>query len=203
MVKSLTEVLPATIDRLHRSAFSEVQKLKISKTPFEFVTVPGERTKKVIRLEAVREAMKGLAGIIDVTAFGFHEGSAGEDQVFDQADQVKPAFLDAGRREEITALNEWTTLLGDRSITRWLITVVTKADLWWDTRQAVVAHYSSGDYFKALNGAESLGHSVIEYCSEVHKFYGRGTVSPHFDDSDRVKLRAQLLRQLVLAVGEK
>lgn len=200
LISSLSDAMPATIDRLNRSSFREVAELKISNSPFVFTAVPGERTKTVARVEVIREAIKGITGIIDVTSYGYHEGTSAETDVFDANGHVRQQFLEKGRSEEIAALDEWTTVLGDRTVARWLVTVVTKADLWWEDRNVVMKHYESGEYFKALGRAQSLGPTVIDYCSVVHKFYGRGPVSGDFDDADRVRLRAHLLRQLFLAV---
>ena len=47
-------------------------------------------------------------------------------------------------------LSEWVGLLGDRETAGWLITVVTKSDLWWEQRATVREYYESGAYHEAL-----------------------------------------------------
>ncbi len=100
-------------------------------------------------------------------------------------------------------LNEWTPFLGGLDSVGWLITVVTKADLWWKRRDEVLPHYQTGPYFRALGEAQSLKPVVLEYCSVFQKFYGQGAMSGDFQDSDRIRAKAQMIRSLLAAIGNE
>lgn len=201
-VESLTESLPAAIDRLNRTEFAQKHSIKIAKTPFEFIDTPGQRVHRERRLAAVREAVtKPVAGIINVVAYGFHEGSTGKDQAIGGG-RPHPEFLAARREDEIAALREWIPIVGSRDTAGWLITVVTKADLWWPDRDSVLAHYAAGEYATALEPAKELRPVVMEYCSVFKKYFGEAPMAGTFDESDRTRARGHLLKQLLAAVGK-
>ncbi len=88
-------------------------------------------------------------------------------------------------------LNEWTPFLGGLDSVGWLITVVT------------LPHYQTGPYFRALGEAQSLKPVVLEYCSVFQKFYGQGAMSGDFQDSDRIRAKAQMIRSLLAAIGNE
>lgn len=95
---------------------------------------------------------------------------------------------------------EWTELLGDRQTTHWLITVVTKADLWWDRHREVIDYYTSGPYHMALGSAQSLNPKVLHHSSVFHKFYGRVPMSGMFDQNDREIARKHFAEVLLSAL---
>jgi hypothetical protein len=85
---------------------------------------------------------------------------------------------------------------------RGLINVITKADLWWDRKNEVFRHYKAGAYFDALGDAKTLEPIFLEYRSVFHKFYGEGSISGRFDESDRIRARGNLLGTLLAAIGK-
>jgi hypothetical protein len=101
---------------------------------------------------------------------------------------------------EIEALREWNQLLSAGVLDPWLITVVTKADLWWEQHTAVKGYYESGPYHAALSTAQSMRPSVCFYSSIRHLFYGKAPVSGYFDDEERLRLRANFFRVLFEAI---
>jgi hypothetical protein len=103
----------------------------------------------------------------------------------------------------LQSLREWSELLGDVRTSNWLITVVNKADLWWKRRNDVYGYYREGDYFKALGAAQTLQPVTLEFSSILKRFWSEGTMSGTFDDADRSRTRADLLRALLSAVGRQ
>jgi energy-coupling factor transporter ATP-binding protein EcfA2 len=202
-LQSLIELTPKAIDQMNRTEFAQKHSIKIKKQPFVFVDVPGQALHSPRRIRAIRETMsRGLSGIINVVSYGYHEYRIGKAKAVTAHGIVNEAFLKKHRQVEIDALAEWTSLLGSRDTTGWLINVITKADLWWNRKDKVLQHYVSGPYFEALGEAKSLEPIFLEYCSVFHKFYGDGTLSGNFDESDRVRARGNLLRTLLEAVGK-
>ena len=200
---SLAESAPATIDAMNRTEFAQKHSLKISQNLFVFVDTPGQAKHKPRRIQAIREAMSAnISGIVNVVAYGYHEARASKKDALTEDGQVRQEFLAARRNEEIAQWHEWTPLLGDRETGGWLITLVTKADLWWDRREEVLAHYEAGTYFAALGDAQSLSPSVVEYSSVFHRFYGDCPICGFFDDGDRDRVKANLIAQLLAAIGK-
>lgn len=201
-INSLTEAIPEAIDLMSRTEFVERKHIKITKHPFIFVDTPGQAHHRPRRIQAIREEMKeGIAGIINVVSFGYHESRAVSIKGAIQDGRLDEAFLKRQRDHEIRQLKEWSELLGGRESANWLITVITKADLWWDRREVVRAHYESGPYYQSLGSAKSLNPTVLEYCSVFQKFYGEIHLSGDFEDRDRVRARADLLRGLLAAIA--
>lgn len=123
--------------------------------------------------------------------------------MFEDDGSVRPEFLEQNRLSEIRLIEEWNYLLGDPETAGWLITLVSKADLWWDREEEVLSYYRTGEYFDALGAAKSLHPVILPYCSVFHKFYKTGSLSGRLDDADRLRLRAALIRHLIAAVNEK
>ena len=202
-LESLTETLPTAISRLNRTEFAQKHAIKIGKSPFEFFDTPGQVLHKERRMAAIRDAMaKPIAGIINVTAYGFHEGKIEKKHAIDGG-KARESYLAGRRQEEIEALREWLPLLGSRDTTGWLITAVTKADLWWGDREKVMEHYSTGAYGAELANAKELRPVVIEYCSVFQPYFGEAPMDGTFGDADRTRAKGHLMKQLLAAVGKE
>ena len=79
----------------------------------------------------------------------------------------------------------------------WLVTVVTKADLWWDRSEQVLESYGKGPYFVALGDARDLRPRVLPYSSVFHQFYGEGTMAGTFDAENHRIARQKLIDALM------
>src|SRR5258707_153585 len=122
---------------MNRTEFAQKHAIRIAKLPFVFIDTSGQKPHASRRLRAVREAMKRpLAGVVNVVSYGYHEERVGKDDAI-AAGVVNETYLEQCRRDEITALDEWMVSLGDEKVAGWLMTVVTKADLWWNRHDAV------------------------------------------------------------------
>lgn len=202
LLDALHEDLPAAIDALNRTQFARKNRLQIAGEVFEFIDTPGEEGRKTNRIKAIREAMAGgPVGLLNTVCYGYHEYRTGKAQALLSDGKAKEGWLNDHRDIEIDVLREWVPLLASQVTSRWLITVCTKADLWWHEREQVLAYYRSGPYFEALGEAQELGPVLVSHSSVIKRFYGDGLVSPEFDDHLRASLRANLLQVLIEAVS--
>lgn len=202
-IRSLREPLPEVIDALNQTHFPRRHRIKLNAQPFEFVDTPGElvnmrRSAEIRRL--IRR--KSKVAVISLVAYGFHEfTNADPDQVFDPEMSVREEFLSTQRAFEIELVRSWAPILMDPDVTKWTITLVSKADLWWSRRKAVRSFYSGGEYVQALGEVGALRPPILFYCSVAKRFYSKADLSPGFDDEVRRSLRAELLRAIFEAAG--
>ncbi len=203
LLQSMEEIAPKAIDQMNRTEFAQKHSISISKHPFIFIDTPGQKGHASRRKQAIREAMSTeISGVMNIVSYGYHEYRIGKSRAINKDGSISESFLREHRKVELEALDEWTTLLGDEHTVSFLITVVTKADLWWHTKDEVLEYYTAGPYYEALGEAKGLSNVVREYCSVFHRFYGEGALSAVFDDADRVKTKANLLSQLIAAIGK-
>jgi hypothetical protein len=202
-LEALVAQQPGAIRKEDRTRYTEAKDLLIQAgSPYRFIDTPGDTERKDDRIQAIREAMSakgGISGVINVVSYGYHEYDLPVAQAV-TGGVARPDFLDLHRKEEINQLSEWTDLLGDKQTVQWCVTVVTKADLWWDQKAAVLDHYRKGDYYKGLGSAKSLGPRVVPFSSVFHRFYGEARMSGVFDKTDQDTTRADLIKTLVAAL---
>lgn len=199
---SMQKLIPDLIHHTTRTAYPNRKSFELDAASiFEFTDTPGQKLHGSLRLPAIKEAMKNADGVINVTAHGYHEWDVDRGEALTAKGEAKQSYLQRHREVEVEQLHEWNHLLSIGLRNPWLITVVTKADLWWDERDKVKAHYESGAYFKALGPAQGMRPSVCLYSSIRHRFFGTAPVSGFFDDQERLRLRANFFRVLFEAIG--
>lgn len=203
-IESLISTAPEAISYMNRTDFTKEHQVHISKELFALIDTPGQSLHSTYRMEAIRDGLKeGLSGIINVVSYGYHEYRIGSSDAIDNYGNINPSFLEQHREYEIKALSEWVNILGSPSTAGWLITLISKADLWWDHKDVVIKHYESGKYFDYLESAKALHHIVIPYCSVIHKFYGKAPVSGHLDDKDKMAMKINFICKLIEAIGKE
>jgi 50S ribosome-binding GTPase len=179
---------------------------KIDKTLFRFIDTPGEARHAEKRKKGILDAYHAKSlGIINLVSYGYHEGAAGGKKA---VEDIKPSekYLEASRAVEIDLLAEWTSLLAGRGgPAKWLITIITKADLWWtpEQSQVVLDYYSNGPYYNALGEAKSITQSVRVFSSINQLFYGRVPMSGFYSDDQRIKDRDALIALLLEYASEQ
>lgn len=206
MVDSLTEVMPAAISYMNRSTMTTNRRIRIGTNPFDFIDMVEDDLKGAKRARDQRRVLRQPVNIVvNVVSFGYHEYRVGRlaDAVSKKRAQFK--FLEQHRQVEIDKLTSWAPVLGDTP--GWLITLINKADLWWDRKDEVLGHYQHGTYADELSRLTSMGvmevrHVVAPYCAVFHKFYECAPMCGVFDDAERVRVRAEFLKILVDVVGK-
>lgn len=205
LIKSLTEWMPEAIDYMNRTARAAKHRIKVKDDHFEFIDTPGQEEHTSIRTAAIDESMKrGISGIINVVSYGYHEyRRPTDDGVFTQSGGVSRAYLSKHRKLELQMLPEWTSRVLTHRLSPWVMTVMSKADYWWPNRHNVYNHYMSqdSDYTQAISIIPDAQHTVHEYCSTIHKFYGEHSPRVDFDRNDVQFLKAALLADLIDAIG--
>lgn len=105
--------------------------------------------------ELYRSLARGRsAGIMNVVAWGYHsfsfEGLGYRDHRLYQAgmstEDFMAAFLADMRRLELDGLREIAPHLKTAPGRLWMVTLVTKQDLWWADRETVRRYYTEGEY---------------------------------------------------------
>lgn len=201
LIKSLESLNPEIIHYTSRTRDKTISDMKINKIPFNFIDLPGEQDDISVRNRAIEEHVKSLDLIINVVSYGYHEYTYGKNYAFDNKHQISDEYLSSNRERELEAIQEWSMALGGKRDYR-LITVITKADLWWKDCKSTTDYYSRGDYFKALGSAQHLNPTVMPYCSVIKKFYDEAPTSGMIDETERLRFRNNLLRVLVEVVGK-
>ncbi len=203
LIRSLNEDVVASIPPSERTLFGTRTRTVLKNIPFLFIDTPGLVAHKGARRKALQEAIKShVFGIINVVCFGYHEGEAETKYVIRRSggeDLVRVRYLKERRSVELSGLSEWLPLV-DNNVTDWVITVVTKADLWWPHQGvAVYDHYAIGPYSRTLDRLEVLvSHSVVPYCSVIEPFYRR--VAPgSLGNTEKRRMRNYFLTQLLSA----
>jgi GTPase SAR1 family protein len=154
LIESLRTNVPVDIDRMNRTLDSSTKALKVDNTILRFIDVPGEIGKKDIRLDVIRRQFSGkITGIVNVTTYGYHEHASGnKSDALTREHTAKHQWLRDHRRMEIEATEEWVKEFSHLRSSKGLITIITKADLWWTQRDTVLKYYGDkeGEYYTAL-----------------------------------------------------
>lgn len=192
----LVEAVKAT-DRTVRTV---EQSVVINDQPFIVFDTPGQEQHDYDRTSQIRARMTdpdSKCRVINVVSYGYHEYGTAIDPLTGSG-IADMDYLTRHRELEISRLSEWVPFLADRDVSSWVLTVVTKADLWWDQRDDVLHYYENGAYDQAIRQQDpNIHHVVLPYCSVVHKFFGTAPVSGNFDDEERLRVNLQFLRKLV------
>jgi GTPase Era involved in 16S rRNA processing len=196
-LNSFGNIFADALSHLARTEFSYIKRVDVSGNLFEFIDTPGQELHKSRRMSTIRKAISGrFSGVIDLVSYGYHEYGADIKNVI-KGNSVKKKYLDSHLEREINQINEWAPLLNDE----WIITVITKADIWWDNKQNVLDYYKNGLYSKALQAAYNpKAYTVVPYSSLTYKFYNVVPCSGNFSDAERKLLRNSLFQKLTEAI---
>jgi hypothetical protein len=203
MIQSLNsacQLIPSE-PRTSRTEAVKKHRVRIDKQPFVVFDTPGQRQHQAHRIRAIRESLgkdDRKLRVINVVSYGFHEYTAEAKSAVDPDNRPNAQYLEQHRATEVDYMAEWLPLLGDRSQTEWIVTAVTKADLWWPNYDDVIDHYRAGDYGKAIQKEDAgLNHAVLPYCAVFHRFYRRMPLPGVLDDDGRLQVNLHFLKQLV------
>lgn len=71
-------------------------------------------------------------------------------------------------------MKEWLNRIHGESKPKWIITVINKADIWYDNRNEVEAYYANGEYGQHIEVVKRVApHYLFQYCSVINPFGGR------------------------------
>jgi glycine/D-amino acid oxidase-like deaminating enzyme len=139
----------------------------------ELVVPPGQKHRRDATWNELERTISdgGYRGIILTCSFGYH--SMGQYSYKDHGlykgrlDEFMVAFLNDCRKEELAVLNRLSPHFCANDRKFWVLTLVTKQDLWWDNRSTVESHYREGKYADAMEqiakriGAANFRHEAV------------------------------------------
>jgi GTPase SAR1 family protein len=206
--KALASLTNEVIAADDRTVFPSEHKIKIGNKFLSIMDTPGQRQFGTSRRQSYRQFLEqDFCGLINVVADGYHEYDKGGQvraQAIDRNGKAAPAFLEGHRRSELEQVAEWASSLRLNLKTRWMITVVNKADLWWHERERVLFHYEQGSYKTALDtaGINPRTSVVLPFCATIHKFFDTAPTSGYLDVKDQTEQHGRLIKVLLEAVGK-
>jgi energy-coupling factor transporter ATP-binding protein EcfA2 len=155
--------------------------------PCVLMIAPGQRLSKrfvTTWLDLFEEANKSQSRlIINVVSYGFHAfQTAGYKEVTTvykdgmSKESFMEAFCEQKRGEELHLLQKLVEGIDAKAERFTLLTIVTKADLWWDNRQKVMDFYEIGEYHHLLaplyknTNSTKFDHVVIPLSLTLNNF---------------------------------
>lgn len=139
----------------------------------EVVVPPGQVARRDATWATVEQGLATGAyrGVVYVTADGHHTLPRGSYKLHRLYQGNKAnfltAYLDERRADEVAVLDRLAAGLAGCPGRVWLLSVVTKEDLWWPDRQRVEAAYRSGPFTAAVGqivsrrGSSGFRHEVV------------------------------------------
>jgi hypothetical protein len=125
--------------------------------------------------ELYRSLAEGAStAVINVTSYGYHsfgEASFQEHRLYRSGmslESFMSEYTTDRRNREISVMQELVPHLLNAKRRLWMLTLVTKQDLWWDDRIAVRDHYTKGPYNDLVERVmlhRGQQHFVHEYLS--------------------------------------
>jgi energy-coupling factor transporter ATP-binding protein EcfA2 len=133
-VNSLISLLSERLSGRQRTISVQRRKVLVDEYPFLLLDTPGQQGDEAKRKPEITNVLRSpIEGLINVACFGYHEAAeAGSADALPKSGRgiASADYLDRRRNVELGLLSEWVPLL-DATAVRWVLTVVTKADLWW------------------------------------------------------------------------
>ena len=134
------------------------------------LVAPGQKRRIQGREDLYQRLMKGkAAAIVNVVSYGYESlgalsfkqttlyqtlsATAGHPLTLED---FLPYYFAERRQEEQAYLEAVIPSLEQAKRKVWMITLVTKEDLWWDQRDAVHAHYEQGTYNKTIEAVVNV-----------------------------------------------
>lgn len=194
-IKSVLNSEPPIPQRTHGVVYYKVPFLSY---PLNFVDTPGQVTKDFLRQEELDKFHKGngFDGLINICSFGYLESpDAGRKTAF-PGNKISETYLSDNRNLELNFVKEWLKEIRPNRNIKWIMNLVTKADIWWDNYDAVMDYYTKGDYNNTLEKIN--GHVPIytfSYCSIIKPFFEIER-SKTFGEIEKRTLRNQFVSEL-------
>lgn len=198
--------LQRSFERVKPTYYSKTSRLLLDEFPIILVDTPGHSSLTEIRKEEMEKViLEQKEVIINVVSYGYHERKEIENinDIFN-GEQFSSKFLQENRQEELRHLVQMKTKL-QLSEVKWFITIIAKADIWWEEKVTVDAYYQTGRYAQEMEKiAEKCNfkHIIIPYCSIITPFYGIKT-SGKFGEETKYAMQAHFLETLFDILGKK
>jgi len=170
-----------------------VEKYKLEDVGFSTLLVfPGQSERADFRWQPFFEQLvRGkVRGVINVVSWGYHsfpEIGYKEHKCYQEGMSIEDfmeVYLHERRQVEISLLKQVVAHLKNSQGKIWMLTFVSKQDLWWDRRQEVKEYYVNGEYNELVAEiAKQKGEQNF-----THEFLSASLVMQNFQTTDRVIL---------------
>lgn len=193
----LANSMKKSLDIPNRNTTTLKRRINVEDFPIKLIDTPGHPESHTFRKDEVENIIKnGVEGIINVVSFGYDEiPDANREVAFDKGN-IRLEFLQRNRNMEIERLNEWINWVRPTN-TKWIITLVNKADLWWDNYKEVSDYYKESEYAKRLSAISNFIPVLnLPHCSIIRPFFGVKT-SAIFGDEEKEHLQALFISNLL------
>lgn len=206
--KPVTEVKPK---RTHM--YEEFDWVFEDGNKIRFLDLPGNKVYEDRRNKVLKKISKKNYGIINVVSYGYHEAPGARDvkifKVPNDASEKIPVidtqYHKLNLDMELEQAKEWIKCLGDsyRTNLRWVVTVLNKADVWWNDIDMIRNYYSEdGAYSKAVYEKHgSVQIDAYPYCSIIEPFGSKPMVLT-FGERDKIKMHRILKEDLLKLIKE-
>jgi len=155
-----------------------VDRIRIQKRNVEAIIAPGQKQRRGTTWAKLRADLSAgrFRGVILVSAFGYHSITGNVPLATIKPGKKREAaleeFLGECRADEFAVFRELCEAMKPSPKKLWLLSLVTKQDLWAREEAAVQAHYLSGEYAAvvgqlAADRGSQLFHSELAFASLV------------------------------------
>ncbi len=136
-----------SFERVKPTYYSKTTRLLLDEFPLQVVDTPGHISSEEIRQEEMDNVIREQKEVlINVVSYGYHERKdiANPADIFD-GQQFSFKFLQENRQSELAYLVKLRGKLHLSEI-KYVITLITKADIWWEEKAEVAEYYEKGRY---------------------------------------------------------
>ncbi len=154
-----------------------------------FIVTPGEERHEQANLIKFQEiiAQKKPFGLINVVSYGYQFPKNLSYQEVVSEDKPLEDYLKERREMEIKSIEKLLPHIKTARNLSWMLTLVTKQDLWWDKRDEVKNYYQNGDYAKVIT---ELKQVFGEHKPFIHEYISTSFVSLNVYSNDRKRIAA-------------
>jgi hypothetical protein len=145
-------------------------------------------------------------GIINLVSYGIHEGESFPvkgDMIQDNTYNLD--YLQYRRDREIQYLKQWRDILlkDGEARNKWVITLISKADLWYGSKELNVnEYYQKGNYAEELKQVPKLLHRTLKSSSLNQMYYGIVPMTGYYTDDMR-KADTLLLVESIIELSSR
>ena len=187
-----------------RTTLSQCSMLKLPNgRRVEFWDTPGHQTLKQERGRKLNEiSRKKFDGIVNLVCFGYQSTNDIDHTMIYQGGEIKESFLKDNREKELKQIKEWTDRIDGESGVKWVLTIINKADVWWEQKEKVIEYYQEGsEYHEELKTlSKMMSIDIVPYCSVISPLFGR-PMTLVFGEKEKHLLHLQLCHHLSNLIG--
>lgn len=166
-----------------------------------FIDSPGHPSMRDLRDRLLEDySQHKIQGIINVVCHGYHSTpDTPLDDVFQAGTvHVKEEYLRENRKTELNQIYEWERFVRAHTQVKWFMTIVNKADIWYDNFEEVDNYYrdTNGDYYNAVQGIGRCCEThTYHFCSIMKPFMQRFR-SAQYSEVNKKRMYQELIAQL-------